>query len=168
MIDLGIQTDDLEGLGAVGGLVEQQFGERAYPTRIRMAELPGGCALIPNPYNRIPGFSIGAHHFFPGFPEMAWPMLDWVLDTCYAEHYEASVEYSVVVQGVTESELCDLMDALVDRHRQVRLFSLPRLRPERSVELGFRGQARAARCAFDELRRELAARGLAAEVVSGD
>ena len=46
---------------------EARFGEEAYPIRIRMADLPEGSRLIPNPYNQIPGFSIGHHHFLPGF-----------------------------------------------------------------------------------------------------
>jgi molybdopterin-biosynthesis enzyme MoeA-like protein len=147
-------------------MIEQQFGEQAYPTRIRMAELPERCQLIPNPCNRIPGFTVNRHHFFPGFPEMAWPMLDWVLNSCYAERYEPVAEYSVQVRDVTESSLCDLMDTLVERHPRVKLFSLPRLEPERCVELGFRGAASAAQDAFNDLREQLAARGLANEVVS--
>jgi len=148
-------------------MIEQQFGEQAHPTRIRMAELPEHCELIPNPYNRIPGFTVERHHFFPGFPEMAWPMLDWVLDTCYAERYAPVAEYSVQVRDVTESSLCDLMDMLVQRYPRVKLFSLPRLEPERSVELGFRGDARAAQAAFNDLLEQLVARGLVTEVVSG-
>jgi molybdopterin-biosynthesis enzyme MoeA-like protein len=50
-----------------------------------MADFPQGVALIPNPVNRVPGFSLGHHHFFPGFPDMAWPMLDWVLATHYPD-----------------------------------------------------------------------------------
>ena len=47
----------------------------------------------------------------------------------------------------------------------MKLFSLPRLEPEHSVELGFRGDASAAQTAFDELREQLAARGLVFERV---
>ncbi len=54
------------------------------PQRLMMGEFPEGAAIIPNPYNRIPGFSVGHHHFLPGFPEMAWPMMAWVLDHRYA------------------------------------------------------------------------------------
>ena len=57
--------------------IEAQFGKDAYPNRIRMADLPDGCELIPNPVNRCPGFSIHDHHFLPGFPHMGWPMMDW-------------------------------------------------------------------------------------------
>ena len=146
-------------------MIEQQFGDQAYPTRIRMAELPEHCRLIPNPYNRIPGFTVNQHHFFPGFPEMAWPMLDWVLASCYAERYAPVAEYSVQVRDVTESSLCDLMDVLVQRYPRVKLFSLPRLEPERSVELGFRGDPSAVQDAFNDLLEQLAGRSLVFEPV---
>src|SRR5690606_1814808 len=54
------------------------------PQRLAMGEFPEGAGIIPNPYNRIPGFSWRGHYFLPGFPEMAWPMMVWVLDTHYA------------------------------------------------------------------------------------
>ncbi len=50
-----------------------------------MGEFPVGASIIPNPYNQIPGFSLDEHWFVPGFPVMAWPMLEWVLDTHYAD-----------------------------------------------------------------------------------
>ncbi|HNF88502.1 MAG TPA: competence/damage-inducible protein A, partial [Thiobacillaceae bacterium] len=56
-----------------------EIGQPLTSERLRMGELPEGAALIPNPYNRIPGFSLGRHHFVPGFPVMAWPMIEWVL-----------------------------------------------------------------------------------------
>jgi molybdopterin-biosynthesis enzyme MoeA-like protein len=141
-------------------LIEQQFGEQAYPTRILMADLPEGCTLVPNVWNRIPGFSLQDHHFFPGFPQMAWPMLDWVLETRYPETYAVESEYSVKVRGVRESDLCALMEALSGRHPEARLFSLPHLGGENHVELGFRGQAQACVAAFDDLLRELDSLGL--------
>ncbi len=144
-------------------LIEQQFGADAYPVRIHMAELPEGCSLIPNPHNRIPGFSISDHHFFPGFPQMAWPMLEWVLENHYPQRFECIVEYSVQVRGISESALCGLMEALVARHPRARLFSLPRLGPDGYIELGFRGEAAAVEPAFGDLVKELNARGLSLE-----
>src|SRR3954471_11867065 len=47
--------------------------------RLKMAEFPAGSGIIPNPYNRIPGFTLNDHHFVPGFPVMAHPMIAWVL-----------------------------------------------------------------------------------------
>jgi molybdopterin-biosynthesis enzyme MoeA-like protein len=144
-------------------LIEQQFGAEAYPVRIHMAQLPDACSLIPNPHNRIPGFSLCGHYFFPGFPQMAWPMLDWVLDTEYPQRYAAIVEYAVEVHGISESGLCGLMEALAERHPQARLFSLPRLGPEGYIELGFRGETVAVEAAFSDMVKELNARDLTFE-----
>src|SRR5438128_2499099 len=41
--------------------------------RLKMGEFPQGSTIIPNPYNKIPGFAIRNHYFVPGFPVMAWP-----------------------------------------------------------------------------------------------
>ena len=45
---------------------------------------PAGAEIIPNPYNKIAGFAVrsgeGGVYFVPGFPVMAWPMIEWVLD----------------------------------------------------------------------------------------
>ena len=53
--------------------------------RLNMAVFPAGAEIIPNPYNKIAGFAVrsgaGGVFFVPGFPVMAWPMIEWVLDT---------------------------------------------------------------------------------------
>ena len=56
--------------------------------RLNMGVFPHGARIIPNPYNKIPGFSVGDVHFVPGFPVMAWPMIEWVLDTQYAHLFQ--------------------------------------------------------------------------------
>jgi molybdopterin-biosynthesis enzyme MoeA-like protein len=53
--------------------------------RLNMGVFPAGAGIVPNPYNKIPGFSCGHVHFVPGFPVMAWPMIEWVLDRRYAD-----------------------------------------------------------------------------------
>ncbi|MFN7432788.1 MAG: competence/damage-inducible protein A, partial [Betaproteobacteria bacterium] len=47
--------------------------------RLKMGEFPQGARIIANPFNRIPGFAVARHHFVPGFPVMAWPMIESVL-----------------------------------------------------------------------------------------
>ena len=124
--------------------LEAQFGRDAYPNRIRMAEFPEGSAIIPNPVNRVASFSIRHHHFFPGFPQMAWPMLDWVLATHYPDLVATpDGERAIVVFGAGESQLLPLMEDNVRRFPQLRLFSLPSLAPngERRIELGVKGDA---------------------------
>ena len=55
--------------------------------RLKMADFPEGAELVPNPFNNIAGFSIREHYFFPGFPVMAHPMAEWVLETYYADRF---------------------------------------------------------------------------------
>ncbi|KTG16724.1 MULTISPECIES: competence/damage-inducible protein A [unclassified Guyparkeria] len=122
-------------------LIEGQFGEQAYPKRILMADLPEGAVLVPNPFNRVPGFSLERHFFLPGFPEMAHAMLDGILAGPLSELGDAEyVERSVWLVDTPESELVDLMEAFCSAHPALRLFSLPVLSAERRLlELGFKG-----------------------------
>jgi len=122
--------------------LESRFGAAAYPHRILMAEFPAGAAIIPNPVNRVASFSIRDHHFFPGFPQMAWPMLDWVLSTREPPlTAPPSGERAIVVYGAGESQLLTLMNECVARYPQLKLFSLPTFTPDGAlrIELGFRG-----------------------------
>lgn len=122
--------------------IEAQFGAAAYPHRILMAEFPRGSTIIPNPVNRVASFSIRDHHFLPGFPQMAWPMLDWVLEHHYAQlHAAPEAERAIVVHGAGESQLLPVMDENVARFPTLKLFSLPTFLPEggRRLELGVRG-----------------------------
>jgi molybdopterin-biosynthesis enzyme MoeA-like protein len=109
--------------------------------RLNMGVFPAGASIIPNPYNKIPGFSVADVHFVPGFPVMAWPMMEWVLDHRYAHlHGSArSVERSVIVFGAMEASLTPLMEAIEASHPGVKVFSLPSVdHPEygRHIELG--------------------------------
>jgi len=97
------------------------------PNRRKMAGFPIGAAIIPNPYNRIAAFSCGDHHFLPGFPEMSWPMMEWVLETkyCHLFHAETIANESILIAEAGESSLIDMMNALLARYPGVRLSSLP-------------------------------------------
>ena len=139
-----------------------QFGEAAYPKRVLMADFPRGSRIIPNPYNRVPGFSLKDHHFLPGFPEMAWPMLDWVLDTCYRplQHSSQGAEQAIIVRGAMESLLLDVMNDCVARFPTLKLFSLPHLGPgERWIEMGVRGDKRHVPQAMQFLKQGVTALG---------
>ena len=138
--------------------IEGRFGEGAYPHRIRMADLPEGSELIPNPYNRVPGFSINEHYFMPGFPDMAHPMAEWVLDTYYQADKSPEQELSLRVYNVSENELMPLMMELTGTYPQLKLFSLPRIGETHFVELGFHGKEGLAE-AFSELESRLSAAG---------
>jgi molybdopterin-biosynthesis enzyme MoeA-like protein len=142
--------------------LEARFGAEAYPHRVLMAEFPAGSRIIPNPYNRVAAFAIHNHHFFPGFPEMAWPMLDWVLAQWLPDLIrERPIERTVVVYDAGESQLLPLMEAITATHPQVKLFSLPSFLPEgrRRIELGVRGPSADVERAFAELHEGVVASG---------
>lgn len=145
--------------------IEAQFGESAYPTRILMADLPQGASLIPNPYNRIPGFKMGHHHFLPGFPMMAWPMLEWVLDTHYPKLARTRPEASatLTVRNTVESELMPLMQAITTTYPDLRFASLPHIGAEgKWVELSVQGKAGQVHAARETMLAQLNELGLTA------
>jgi molybdopterin-biosynthesis enzyme MoeA-like protein len=146
--------------------IEARFGAEAYPKRIEMGVFPVGSRIIPNPYNRVPGFSYARHHFFPGFPEMAWPMMEWVLDNEYPHlhNQRPPVDMAIVVKDAGESQLIDLMNACITRYPGVKLFSLPSFTPAgRRIELGVKGEAKLASEALAFLREGVSALGFAWE-----
>jgi molybdopterin-biosynthesis enzyme MoeA-like protein len=151
-------------------LIEERIRETAGPDadmnapenlqRFRMAEFPAGASLIPNPYNRIPGFTVAQHHFVPGFPVMAWPMIAWVLDTLYADrfHREPLLEKSLLVYEAAEAALTPLMEALEARYPGVRVFSLPSVgdaQTRRHIELGVKGEPGQVEAAWTDMCVEL-------------
>ncbi len=123
--------------------IRARFGSEITPKRLIMGEFPVGSEIIPNPFNRIPGFSLNNHYFLPGFPEMAWPMMIWVLETHFRQLFDVGRlgERSIIVRGAGESQLIDLMTQCGAKYPRLKVFSLPRMQPDRFVELGVRGDA---------------------------
>src|SRR5674476_169303 len=153
--------------------------------RLNMGVFPVGAQIIPNPFNKIPGFFCmgkrqfsagppqgklapsggsdphavgerGGVYFVPGFPVMAWPMIEWVLDTRYAHLHQksAQIEKSVIVPGAMEAMLTPLMLAIEAAHAGVKVFSLPSVdHPEygRHIELGVKGASDAVDLAYPAL-----------------
>ena len=152
--------------------------------RLNMGVFPLGAQIIPNPYNKIPGFSCfverdvssaagpsqgtsvpsgsndphavgkrGGVHFVPGFPVMAWPMIEWVLDSQYAALHqkEAYLEKSIIVFGSMEATLTPLMLDIEARYQAVKVFSLPSVDHPvygRHIELGVKGAPEAVSPAY--------------------
>ena len=113
--------------------------------RLNMGLFPAGAGIIPNPYNKIAGFSCGSVYFVPGFPVMAWPMMEWVLDTHYTHLFQnaAWIEQSVIVFGAMEATLTPLMETIEADFVGIKVFSLPSVdHPEygRHIELGVKGR----------------------------
>lgn len=138
--------------------------------RLHMGRFPEGAAIIPNPYNKIPGFSCvgeggGTVYFVPGFPVMAWPMMEWILENhCRALFpAHAMAERSVIVMGAMEATLTPLMEQVEQRHPGIRVFSLPSVdhpRYGRHIELGVKGAPDGVAAAFATLRIGLEQHGV--------
>lgn len=147
--------------------------------RLQMGVFPLGARIVPNPYNRIPGFSCtgaggGVVHFVPGFPVMAWPMIEQVLEQeGFLQGPEAQqVERSVIVLGALEALLTPLMVHIEAQFPEVRVFSLPSVdHPQygRHVELGVKGRTAPVTEAYQALRQGLDRLGLSLgpELVQG-
>lgn len=129
--------------------------------RLNMGVFPVGAQIIPNPYNKIAGFSLagnagGGVHFVPGFPVMAWPMMAWVLDQYYTALFGQATqeERSVIVFGAMEATLTPLMQAVETDFPGVRIFSLPSVDHAeygRHIELGVKGRSPNTNLAFVSL-----------------
>jgi molybdopterin-biosynthesis enzyme MoeA-like protein len=131
-----------------------------YLQRLKMGEFPVGAAIIPNPFNKIPGFSIQSHYFLPGFPQMAGPMMEWVLDTYYSAsfHQNAHQEKSLRVFLMAESTLTPLMEQLEHDFPQIKVFSLPSVgdaQTRRHIELGVKGEPGQVAAAFSTMTAAL-------------
>ncbi len=137
------------------------------PNRLKMAEFPVGSTIIPNPYNQIAAFSCGDHHFLPGFPEMAWPMMEWVLDTRYAAlfHGTPMAEEIIVIRDAGESTLIDAMNRVLADFPGVKLSSLPQHLPNgRIIELSIRGNPAQVPAAMAQIQRDVHTLGFAFDV----
>jgi len=138
--------------------IRGRFGADTTPQRLAMGEFPQGAVVIPNPVNRIPGFSLREHHFVPGFPQMAWPMVEWVLDAKYRDLFNRDrwTEKSILVFEAGESQLIPAMKEVEAGFRGIKVFSLPSMGQDGSrihVELGVRGAPQEVEPAMDKLCR---------------
>jgi molybdopterin-biosynthesis enzyme MoeA-like protein len=133
--------------------------------RLNMGMFPQGASIIRNPYNKIPGFTckgqgLGRVHFVPGFPVMAWPMMQEQLDA-YCQTWGVApkrIEMSVIVFGAMEATLTPLMEAIERDHAGVKVFSLPSVdHPQwgKHIELGVKGAESSAQLAFLALKEGL-------------
>ncbi|MDZ7748148.1 MAG: hypothetical protein U5K43_04280 [Halofilum sp. (in: g-proteobacteria)] len=86
-------------------------------------------------------------------------MIEWVLDTQFADWTRAPALSRAVRVHARESDLVDLLERLGAAHPEVRFSSLPEMRAGGGyvVELGVHGPAEAVAPALAALEEELAA-----------
>ena len=137
------------------------------PQRLLLGTFPRGVNIVPNPFNRIPGFHVHQHYFLPGFPQMAHPMAAWALDTFHADLFNARppVDKAFLLTGPNayESALLGLMERIVADYPDLRLFSLPSVGDDgqrRHLELGVEGDEARVDAALEEIRQEVERRDI--------
>jgi len=147
--------------------IRGRFGAETTDVRLLLGTFPRGVDIVPNPFNRIPGFRVRDHHFLPGFPQMAHPMAEWALDTFYADLFrrQQSVDKAFLLAGSNayESALLDLMERIVADFPRLRLFSLPSMAEDgqrRYLELGVEGEPELVDQAMTAIRQEIERRGI--------
>lgn len=139
-------------------ILQEKFGDELSDNRRQLVAFPKGADLIPNPINDIPGFSFQSIHCVPGFPQMAAPMMEWVLDTYCCEMGQERVYIALQVEA-PESEISPLMQQLEADFPAVSISSLPQLR--RVLELGFEGRLHECRAACRQAEQWLKAKAYA-------
>ena len=147
--------------------IRARFADDVTPFRLLLGTFPRGVDIVPNPFNRIPGFSVKHHFFLPGFPQMAHPMVEWALETYYKPFFNRhpTVDKAFLLTGpmAYESALLDLMERIVANYPALRLFSLPCVGDDgqrRHLELGVEGEATLVNHAMEEIRLEVEKRGI--------
>ena len=99
----------------------ERFGEKSYPHRIHMADLPPGTDLIHNPVNNMSGFSLDNRYFFtPGFPSMSHPMVADVIKQYFGEIIK---KYRLTLYAHTSEE--QLITRMQELPSHVELSCLP-------------------------------------------
>lgn len=148
--------------------IRARFGDETNDVRLLLGTFPRGVDIVPNPFNRIPGFCVRDHYFLPGFPQMAHPMAEWALDTFYAPlfHLRATVEKAFLLTGENcyESALLDLMERIVADFPALRLFSLPSVGDDGRrihLELGVEGDPIQVDRAMTVIRQNVERRNIA-------
>lgn len=107
-------------------LLLEHYGEKNFTeSRKKMAMIPAGAALIPNPVSAAPGFSIENVTVMAGVPRIMHAMLDYVLSQIIGGEPLLS---NTITCGLAESELSDELGDLQRRYPDTNIGSYPHFR----------------------------------------
>ncbi len=73
---------------------------------------------------------------------MAWPMIEWSLDTYYRQYFDTTppVEQRWILHSVRESDLIPMMEELLATFPNVSLSSLPSTTRNGQIDFGLKGK----------------------------
>ncbi len=100
----------------------REMGREETEARMRMARIPEGAELIPNPVSRAPGFRIGNVFVLPGVPRI----MEAMLHELEGHLAKGTPVRSVTVEAhVPEGDLGDPLRRLAAEHTEVSIGSYP-------------------------------------------
>lgn len=145
--------------------LRRHYGDRITEARLRMARVPEGADLIPNPETAAPGIRLGRLFLLAGVPTITQGMLRGLDGTLAGGRPVLS---RAVGAWVAESRVADLLAGVQDRHDGVQLGSYPFWRDGRTgANFVLRSEdAGWLAAAVEELKAGLAAAGI--ESVEGE
>ena len=148
-------------------ILQERMGDRLTQYQKEMARIPDGASLIPNPVNQIAGFKMFDHHFLPGFPEMAWPMAEWVLQEYYSECFamNARLECRWLLHDCSKGQLIPMMQELLQKFPKVQLSSLPSI--QKKIDFGLKGEKKHVQAASQWLLESLATQDIRVDCIDG-
>ena len=105
----------------------EQMGEPSIgytsDVRLRMADLPDGCRLIPNPITKAPGFIVENTYVLPGVPELFRVMFDSIMP----ELPGSPIAFGELYTHRHEGEFAPFMDEALKLFPSVNIGSYPKL-----------------------------------------
>ena len=133
---IGPTHDDItaDGIGAAFGrpvgyqpeakaMLEAYFGDQINEARLRMARMPEGAELIPNPLSKAPGFRVGNVFVMAGVPSIMQAMLDGI-----AQHLETGAKmlsHSIHGRSLKEGDIGVPLGAIQEAHPGAMIGSYP-------------------------------------------
>jgi len=115
-------------------IMREYCGERINEIRLRMADLPENCELIPNSNSSAPGFIINNCFVFPGVPELLESMYEEI------EHKLPSLPRFMkkMKTDFFEGDYADIMEEVQRKFPEVQIGSYPAFsNPDYNNELTF-------------------------------
>jgi len=104
-------------------LLERHKPEDLNAARLRMARIPDGAALIPNPISKAPGFHIGNVFVMAGVPAIMQAMLDQIGPGL--ARGAAMLSETIEARGLPEGTYAGRLGEIAGRHPGVSVGSYP-------------------------------------------
>ncbi|MDB5491146.1 MAG: Molybdopterin binding motif, CinA N-terminal domain protein [Micavibrio sp.] len=107
-------------------LLEKYYGiENLTPPRAKMALIPQGATLIPNPVSAAPGFIVENVYVMAGVPRIMQAMLDHILDEIKAGK---PIMSNTIACNLPESKIAEDLTALQNQYPTIDIGSYPHYR----------------------------------------